>query len=173
MSAEGWRPVVGHEGRYEVSDLGHVRSLDRITPQHGHRRRGRTLAGSPNQSGHLQVGLWVGPRRHQALIHRLVLMAFVGPPPDGMEACHNDGNPTNNSLENLRWDTRSANRYDSVRHGTHYQANKTHCPQGHPYDEENTYVVVSRGIRQCRRCKQERSRAAHAARRQRLEEAMK
>lgn len=55
----------------------------------------------------------------QRLVHRLVLEAFVGPCPLGMECCHNDGDPTNNRLGNLRWDTRKANRADAIRHGTH------------------------------------------------------
>lgn len=51
-------------------------------------------------------------------MHRLVLEAFVGPCPSGMEACHNDGNRANNALDNLRWDTRIANHADKAKHGT-------------------------------------------------------
>lgn len=54
----------------------------------------------------------------QRRVHRLVLEAFVGPCPPGMEACHNDGNPANNALTNLRWDTRQANAADRSLHGT-------------------------------------------------------
>jgi hypothetical protein len=57
-------------------------------------------------------------------VHRLVLEAFVGPCPAGMEACHNNGVRTDNRLENLRWDTRSANCRDRIRHGT------TNFPRG-------------------------------------------
>jgi hypothetical protein len=59
-------------------------------------------------------------------VARLVLLAFVGPCPDGMECCHNDGNPHNNSFENLRWDTRSANAADRNRHGRGWAG------EGHP-----------------------------------------
>jgi hypothetical protein len=55
---------------------------------------------------------------HLALVHRLVLEAFVGPCPEGMEGCHNDGNRLNNDLSNLRWGTRSDNRDDARKHGT-------------------------------------------------------
>lgn len=58
------------------------------------------------------------PGKNHRLVHRLVLEAFVGPCPDGMEGCHNDGNAANNTLANLRWDTRSANVVDAYRHGT-------------------------------------------------------
>jgi len=47
-----------------------------------------------------------------------VLESFVGPCPEGMECCHNDGNPSNNFVENLRWDTRSNNQKDRESHGT-------------------------------------------------------
>jgi len=51
-------------------------------------------------------------------IHRLVLQAYVGPCPEGLECCHNDGNASNNKLENLRWDTHKNNVEDQKRHGT-------------------------------------------------------
>jgi hypothetical protein len=53
------------------------------------------------------------------MVHRLVLEAFVGPCPEGMEACHfPDRNRTNNCVDNLRWDTRKANCKDKATHGT-------------------------------------------------------
>jgi hypothetical protein len=51
-------------------------------------------------------------------VHRLVLEAFVGTRPTGMHGCHNDGNPDNNHLSNLRWDTPKGNQADRVKHGT-------------------------------------------------------
>ena len=63
-------------------------------------------------------------------IHRLVLEAFVGPCPEGMETCHNNGVRTDNRLENLRWDTSSANNDDIVKHGRHWLASRSHCPRG-------------------------------------------
>lgn len=85
------------------------------------------------------------------LVHRLVLEAFVGPCPEGMEGCHGDGDPTNNSLGNLRWDTATSNQLDKVRHGTHHNAAKEACIHGHPFDSGNTYIR-SDGKRQCRTC---------------------
>jgi hypothetical protein len=55
-----------------------------------------------------------GKRRY---IHRLVLEAFVGPRPAGMNCCHFDGNRLNNRLENLRWDSVKSNHADTLRHG--------------------------------------------------------
>lgn len=51
-------------------------------------------------------------------VHRLVLEAFIGPCPEGMQCCHFDGDPQNNNLDNLRWDTPEGNAADSIRHGT-------------------------------------------------------
>jgi hypothetical protein len=71
-------------------------------------------------TGHRKVILCDGTgRRKYAQVHRLVLESFVGPCPEGMEACHfPDRNPANNNLNNLRWDTKKANADDRVIHGT-------------------------------------------------------
>lgn len=153
---ERWLPVVGWDGYYEVSDLGNVRSVDRvITRSDGQERfwSGRQLQHGFNRHGYPMVHL----SRHSSPItkkvHHLVLEAFVGPRPDGMEACHNNGDRSDPSLSNLRWDTPSANQRDSVIHGHHWAANKTHCPSGHPYDESNTKRIPSRPkARYCRAC---------------------
>lgn len=123
---ERWLPVVGHEGAYEVSDLGRVRSLDRVEryeriDQYSGRiitvcrqHKGRLLRPGPNDSGHLTVVLGRGNTRQ---VHALVLEAFVGPCPDGHECCHGDDVPFHNALDNLRWGTRSDNLHDAVRNG--------------------------------------------------------
>lgn len=154
---EEWRPVVGYEGSYEVSDQGRVRSLDRIVVryQYGKRTeqpvRGRMLSPGETSFGHEYVNLGRGNKRY---VHRLVLEAFVGPPAAGTECCHNDGNPKNNLVSNLRWGTRSANIQDAVRHGTHHQAKKTHCKHGHPFTAENT-SITRRGQRRCLTCRRQ------------------
>lgn len=126
---ETWKPVKGAEGRYEVSDLGNVKSL--VAPGGE-----RVLKPYPHvKSGHRMLALSV--RRGEVkmkYVHLLVLEAFRGDAPKGMEGCHSDGNPGNNALANLRWDTRSNNNKDAIRHGTHHWAKKTHCPRGHEYD---------------------------------------
>ena len=118
---EEWRPVPGWEGFYSVSNHGRVRSEERVVP---HRHTGTTtvreriLRPSRLKSGHLSVGLWAGrARRHsRQLVHRLVMSVFDSPCPDGLECCHDDGDPTNNRLSNLRWDTRRNNCQDTIRH---------------------------------------------------------
>ncbi len=70
--------------------------------------------------GYVQVGLRNKAGTYIKLLHRLVLETFVGPCPEGMQACHNDGNKTNNRLENLRWDTPKSNAKDRKKHGNEY-----------------------------------------------------
>lgn len=58
------------------------------------------------------------------LVHYLILLTFVGPRPNGMFCCHNDGNPKNNSLSNLRWDTQTNNSADTLKHGNRCRGEK-------------------------------------------------
>lgn len=155
---ESWLSVPGYEGFYEVSDFGRVRSLPRKT-RNG--CPGRILKPGLS-SGHLTVALSIDRQKKSFLVHRLVVLAFIGPPPSPeYEVCHNDGDPLNNTLDNLRWGTRSDNLLDSVRHGTHVWASRVYCPQGHPYNEENT-ATGRRGngktFRVCRICSREAKR---------------
>lgn len=147
---EEWRAIPGYEGIYEVSNIGRVRSLDRIDIR-GKRCPGRIRRLQNDPDGHRRVMLARDRVQKVAKVYRLVLLAFVGPPPEGTEALHRDGNPENDAVENLCWGTRSENMHDRVRHGTHHFAMKTHCPQGHPYDASNTYVNPL-GSRECRSC---------------------
>jgi hypothetical protein len=102
---ETWRPVVGYEGRYEVSDEGRVRSLNYM-------RTGRTVvlstAFKENRYGSLSL-LKDGIQTSRAL-HSLVAEAFLGPRPLGQEVNHKDGKKHNNSLSNLEYTTSSANK---------------------------------------------------------------
>lgn len=118
MTGEDWRPVAEAPG-YDVSNLGRVRSWRNGGTVSGVRSTPRVLKPQPIPAGHLHVFLRIDGATHPRYVHRLVLTAFVGPCPAGMEACHADGDPTNNQLRNLRWDTRSANTWDRVAHGTH------------------------------------------------------
>lgn len=144
IPGERWLPVAGYGGIYEVSDMGRLRGV---------RRRGSAggvISPAMHPSGHLYVGLHNGVRT-SAQLHRVVLEAFIGPCPDGMEALHINGNPADNRVGNLRWGTRSENQIDRVRHGTSWQRNKTHCPRGHILASPN--LVPSGRGRGCLACK--------------------
>ena len=115
---EVWKQVIDWEGFYEVSDHGNVRSVDRTTkgPMGFQNLRGRVLKAGVGVGGRLQVVFCKEGITYNQKVHRLILEAFVGPCPVGFEACHYDGNPANNKLYNLRWDTRLGNNLDRRRH---------------------------------------------------------
>jgi hypothetical protein len=85
-------------------------------------------------------------------VHRLVARAFLGDGEPGEVVCHFDGNPANNRVENLRWDTQRANVQDAIRHGT--QGPWALCKFGHELTGENLLVVSTTGQRRCRKCKE-------------------
>lgn len=157
---EQWRPVVGHEEQYEVSDSGNVRSVDRIiTFPDGRCRtaRGRVLKPGRIRTVHQYVNLGKGNSRY---VHQLVAEAFIGPCPDGLEICHNNGDPADNRSVNLRYDTHGANVFDTVAHGNHPQARKTHCKNGHEFNDQNTkYTQRQRVCLICKRASRERKAA--------------
>ena len=106
---ERWLPISGYP-YYEVSDLGRVRNLDRfllcgngVVRYH----RGRVLTASPASAaakGGARVGLHLNGLQKNKIVARLVLEAFVGPCPPGMEAYHK-GDPGDDGLVNLEWRT--------------------------------------------------------------------
>lgn len=106
-------------GFYEVSTFGFVRSVSRTVRKWDGTRsvRGRVLKMNLSR-GYLRVMLCRGGRTPNLSVHRLVLETFVGPCPEGMEACHADGDRGNARLTNLRWDTKKANADDRAKHKT-------------------------------------------------------
>lgn len=110
---EVWKDVPGCEGLYQASTLGRVQSQARGPS----RVLKPCLKGVPGHK-RLSVSLYVDGVRTNRLVHQLVLETFVGPRPEGMQGCHNDGNPLNNGVSNLRWDTQKGNFADKKLHGT-------------------------------------------------------
>lgn len=78
-------------------------------------KSGKYLKPHLSSDGHWLIELFGRTK----LLHRLILEAWKGPCPSGLVGCHNDGNPNNNHIDNLRWDTRSSNVIDAVKLGTH------------------------------------------------------
>lgn len=109
---EIWKDVVGHEGLYLVSNYGKIKSLPRKTTSGG------LLKQIEKSCGRLFVGLSKNGKEKHYRVSQLAIEAFVGPRPIGMECCHNDGNPKNNYVFNLRYDTHKNNMKDRKKHGT-------------------------------------------------------
>lgn len=112
---EVWRNVVDYEGVYEVSNFGRVKRVKRATGA----KAGRILRPGTLANGAKNVSLTKDSRPRSFTVHRLVAIAFLGSPPSPRhQVAHNDGNPANNRLANLRWATPAENAYDQVVHGT-------------------------------------------------------
>lgn len=171
IAPEEWKPVPAYEDLYEVSSHGRVLSHHRETP--------RFLRPGNHGAGYRLVVLCKDGKQTSRTVHSLMLEAFIGPRPEGMEARHLDGNPANNLWApgdteeevranggNLIYGTGRQNNLDQVAHGTHNNASKEKCAQDHEYTEENTFYVYNpdgsvkqRGCRQCRDAKGARFRA--------------
>ena len=109
---EVWKDIEGYEGRYQISNLGNVKSLN-------YRKTGieRLLTPKINKSGYKWVELSNGKATKPLLIHRLVAMAFLSNPNDYPEINHKDENPLNCEVNNLEWCTHLYNvRYSSEKH---------------------------------------------------------
>ena len=123
-SVELWRDIPGYVGSYQVSSLGRVRSLPRVISVYDSVRRisyarpcpGKILRQAVcDKAGHVSVHL--GKYCRGIPVHQLVMLAFQGYPPPGLEAMHLNGIPTDNRPENLRYGTHSENMTDMYRKG--------------------------------------------------------
>lgn len=100
---------------YLITKDGRIWSKSRIDIA-GRRLRGKWLKPYKRKDGYLCASLCKNKKQHKKLVHRLVLETFVGFCPIDMECCHNNDDPTNNHVSNLRWDTRKANVRDAIKH---------------------------------------------------------
>lgn len=123
---EEWRDIAGHEGKLQVSSLGHIRSVartNRFVGRWGHVYT-RYIASAirvqtPSEGGYLGISAKIGKKLVRIRTHIAVLEAFRGPRPGAdHDGCHGDGDNTNNTLDNLSWRTKSSNNMDKELHGT-------------------------------------------------------
>ena len=118
---EVWKNVVGYEGLYQVSNLGNVKSMERVVKRI---RRGtfsvkeRILKKSITGDGYYQVGLSKDGKEKNHKIHRLMAEAFFDYKNKKLVINHKDGNRLNNELSNLELCTQSHNIKEAIRLGT-------------------------------------------------------
>ena len=137
---EEWRPVVGYEGLYEVSNMGRVKSLNyKRTGQEG------ILKGRKDGSGYLQVNLSKDGKCKSYKIHRLVATAFCENQMGYNEVNHINEDKSDNKAENLEWCSRSYN----MNYGT--RAEKTYKPV-FSVDKVSGLIMYWESIREAEKC---------------------
>ena len=142
VTSEQWKPVPEWEDCYEISSLGRCRNL----------RTGYILKPRYDGRRYLRYALQKGDFRVDRGVHQLLLLAFVGPPPEGKPfACHKNDIPDDNRLENLYWGSPGDNIADLIRNGRNKQKNQTHCVNGHPLSGDNLRIRTN-GNRACKEC---------------------
>jgi hypothetical protein len=131
---EKWKNIEGYEGIYQISDLGRVRSLDRVIKncKTFSQKKGMLLKPYVHNSGYLRAGLSKEGKMNYYMIHRLVANAFLGKPEDAsLVVMHMNDIKTDNRLENLKWGTPCENSSDAYRKGL------TKNPSEGKFNEEN------------------------------------
>lgn len=114
---EIWKPIKGYEGYYEASNLGNIRSVDRVIlstanilhTEHKQLRRGRVLRQGNGRKGYKIVVLQKEGRKHTLYTHRVIATTFIDNPDNKPCIDHINGIHTDNRAENLRWVTQKEN----------------------------------------------------------------
>ena len=102
MPQEIWKDVIGYEGYYQISNLGRIKSVNRITT-HNRVRKECMLKQFLNKFGYYFVSLSKDNKKITQRVHRLVAKTFIPNPNNYPEINHIDGNKKNNKVENLEW----------------------------------------------------------------------
>jgi hypothetical protein len=137
---ENWKTIPGYEGLYEVSDLGRVRSFNRVD-ELGRPRKGRILKPVVRENGRVSVTLCKNRKQKIRFVHALVLTTFVGAGSTGLQCCHNNGNPSDNRVLNLRWGTALDNSNDRGNHQTTAVGERN----GNRVLKESEVVIIANG----------------------------
>ena len=135
---EIWHPCAGYETHYEVSNIGNVRSIERMVR---HAKGGvkispsKLLKQGKSKSGYLIVSFCVDGIKSNQTVHRLVARAFISNESNKPQVNHKDGNKHNNHIDNLEWMTASENGLHAYRvlgNTTWNKGMKNHKPLSQP-----------------------------------------
>lgn len=150
MKKEYWKPVVGYEGLYEVSNWGRVKSVKRLVKSpRGYRTVcERILKPTKDSHGYLCVSLHKEGKMKFVKIHRLVAEAFLDNTDNLPCVNHKDENPLNNVVSNLEWCTyKYNNNYGTARQRMAEKQSKPVLQ----YDLECNFIKEWKSTRECKR----------------------
>lgn len=114
MCKEVWKKIKEFDGNYEVSNLGRIRSIDRII---GKKLFLGKIIKQSNNRGYKMVSLYKNSKSHGRLVHRLVALAFIENPNNHPDVNHKDLNKENNQLDNLEWVSEKQNTQHAIING--------------------------------------------------------
>jgi len=129
---EVWKDIKGSEGRYQISNKGRVKSLERKVNNHTGELtvKEKILKQRPDEKGYMRIDIKdnSGKRKYYG-IHRLVASVFIPNPDNKPQVNHIDGNKANNDVDNLEWVTNGENQKHAYRLGLNYVTGRAGKPK--------------------------------------------
>lgn len=120
LTREIWKDIPSFEGFYQASDMGRIRSVDRIITYKDGRKglyKGQIIKQRIGKVGYLMLSVSVGSKIKTFTVHRLIALAFIPNPENKPEVNHKNGKYIDNKLENLEWVTPKENTQHAIRTG--------------------------------------------------------
>lgn len=140
---EIWKDIKGYEGLYQISNLGRVKSLDRISK--GRKYKSKILSIQKNKNGYQTITLYDCSNYKGFTIHRLVALSFIPNPQNKKCVNHKDGNKENNKVTNLEWVTHSENMKHAFDKGLNFVTKENHITNVKNSIETNRKPVLRTG----------------------------